>query len=185
MNTQQILKLVGNMHGQGSAPISSPLGLHIDKQLVHKLVQPCITTLQPVHLLDYSFLFHKKVMLCHKEHSKHLYIHSARSPKCSPHLTLKTHAPFNSACDDKINDCGFNLSVAYEQHVLIEENKDNLLQLTKVFPTKFLKLLIRQSFLPLPFCAIRQQVNVSTQLLRYNTLAICTYNLMNKCGNYL
>ena len=42
-------------------------------------------------------------------------------------------------CDDEINDCGFKFSVACEWRVLIEEDKDNLLQFAKVFPTKFLK----------------------------------------------
>ena len=88
MNTQQILKLVGNMLGQVSAPISSPFGPHINKQLAHKLVGPCMTTLQPMYLLDYSVHFYKKVMLHHKEHSKHLYIRGVPSP----HLTLRTHA---------------------------------------------------------------------------------------------
>ena len=100
MNTKQILKLVGNLHGQGSAPISLPFGLQIDKRLVHKLVWPCVTMLQLVYLLDNSVLFHKKVMLRHKEHSKHLY--NAGVP--SPHLTLQMHActiNFNAACDDK------------------------------------------------------------------------------------
>ena len=151
MNTQQIMKLVGNMHGQGSALISSPLGLHINKWLARKLVQPCVTTLQPVHLLDYSVLFHKKVMLHHKEHSKHLYICGVPSP----HLTLQTHTPFNTARDDKINNCGFKFSVACKWHVLIEEDKDNSLQFSKVFPTKFLKLPIHQSFPPPPFCTIQ------------------------------
>ena len=73
----------------------------------------------------------------------------------SPHLTLQTHAPFKAAHDDKINDCGFNFSVACEWRVLIEEDKDNTLQFAKVFPTKFLKLSIRQSFSPPQFCAIR------------------------------
>ena len=39
--------------------------------------------------------------------------------------------------------------------VLIEEDKDNSLQFTKVFPAKFLKLPIHQSFPLPPFCAIR------------------------------
>ena len=77
-------------------------------------------------------------MLHHKEHFKHLYICSVCSPLRSPYLTLQTHAPFNSARDDKINDCGFNLSMACEWCVLIEEDKDNLLQFAKVFPAKFL-----------------------------------------------
>ena len=139
MNTQQIL---GNMHGQGSAPISLPLGLHIDKWLAHKLVQPCVTTLQPMHLLNYSVLFHKKVMLCHKEHSKHLHIGGVPSS----HLTLQTHTPFNAAHDDKINDCGFNFSMACEWRTLIEEDIDNSLQFAKVFSAKFLNLLIHQFF---------------------------------------
>ena len=94
-----------------------------------------------VYLLDYLVFLHKKVMLHQKEHSKH--------------LTLQMHAPFSAACDDKINDCGFNFSVVCEWRVLIEEDKDNSLQFAKVFPIKFLKLLICQSF-PLPlFCTIR------------------------------
>ena len=28
-------------------------------------------------------------------------------------------------------------------------------------------------------------MNVSTQLLEYNALAVCTYSLTNKCDNYL
>ena len=40
----------------------------------------------------------------------------------------------------------FKFSVACECHVLIEKDTDNSLQFTKVFPTKFLKLPICQSF---------------------------------------
>ena len=53
---------------------------------------------------------------------------------------------FNATRDDKINDCGFNFSVAYEWCVLIKEDEDNLLKFAKVLPAKFLKLQIRQSF---------------------------------------
>ena len=47
------------MHGQGSAPVSLPLGL--------------CSIAMPMCLLDYLVLFHKKVMVRHWEHSKHLY----------------------------------------------------------------------------------------------------------------
>ena len=52
---------------------------------------------------------------------------------------------FNATRDDKINDCGFKFTVECQWHVLIEEDKDNLLQFAKVFPAKFFKLPIHQS----------------------------------------
>ena len=74
----------------------------------------------------------------------------------SPHHTqhCKCAHYFNATCNDKINDCGFKFSVVCQWHVLIKD-KDNLLQFAKVFPTKFLKLPIRQSFTPALFYAIR------------------------------
>ena len=96
-------------------------------------------------------LSQESYILCHKEHSKHVYIRGVTSP----HLTLQMHAQFNAKRADKINDCGFNLSVACDWRVLIEEDKDNSLKLAKVFLAKFLKLPIRQSFPPPPFCAIQ------------------------------
>ena len=62
--------------------------------------------------------------------------------------------------DDKINDCGFKFSVACKWCVLIEQDKDDLLQFAKVFPAKFLKLPIHQSFSPSPFCAIWYKITV-------------------------
>ena len=55
------------------------------------------------YLLDYSVLFHEKVMFHHFEHSKHLYIHDIPSQ----YLTLQTLNHFSAAHDGKINDCGF------------------------------------------------------------------------------
>ena len=48
------------------------------------------SSLQPTYPLDYPVLFHKKVMLHHWEHSKHLYIRGIPSPN----LTLHMHASF-------------------------------------------------------------------------------------------
>ena len=45
-----------------------------------------------------------------------------------------------------MNNCGFKFSVACEWCVLIEEDKGNSLEFAKIFLTKFLKLLICQSF---------------------------------------
>ena len=53
-----------------------------------------------------------------------------------------------------MNNCDFKFSMVSEWHVIIEEDKNNLLQFAKVFPTKFLKLPIRQSFTLPPFCTI-------------------------------
>ena len=65
----------------------------------------------------------------------------------------RTHY-FNATRDDEMNDCGFKFSMACKWRVLIEEDKDNLLQFAKVFPAKFLKLAVHQSFIPPPFCAL-------------------------------
>ena len=65
------------------------------------------------------------------------------SPYHTWHCKCEHH--FSATSDDKINDCGFKFCVVYTWHVLIEEDKDNSLEFAKVFPTKFLKLLIRQS----------------------------------------
>ena len=65
------------MHGQGPVLVSSPLGLR------------SITSTAYVSLRLPDF-FHKKVMLHHREHSKHLYIGDIPSP----HLTLQMYAPF-------------------------------------------------------------------------------------------
>ena len=71
----------------------------------------------------------------------------------SPHYKHPHH--FSATRDDKVNDCGFKFSVACEWCVLFKEDKDDSLQFAKVFPTKFLKLLICQSFPPPLFCTIR------------------------------
>ena len=109
------------------------------------------------YLLDYLIIIHKEVMLHHWEHFN-LYVFIFMSSRVLfPHHTWhckRTHY-FSSTRDDKINDCGFKFSVACEWHVLIEEDKDNLFQYAKVFPIKFLKLPICQSFTPPPFCAIQ------------------------------
>ena len=80
-------------------------------------------------------------------------------PECYPLTTLDTanaHTTyFNTTHDDKINDCGFKFSMVCQWRVLNEEDQHNLLQFAKVFPTKFLKLLICQSFTPPPFCVIQ------------------------------
>ena len=62
----------------------------------------------------------------------------------SPRVLLPPHTGrckrtryFNATRDDKINDCGFKFSMAYQWYVLIEGDKDNLLQFAKVFPFKF------------------------------------------------
>ena len=67
----------------------------------------------------------------------------------SPRHTLRCKRAryFNATRDDKINDCGFKFRVACQWRVLIEEGKDNLLQLAKVFSAKFLKLPIRHKVL--------------------------------------
>ena len=77
-------------------------------------------------------------------------------PRYYPLTTLDTANAhhFSATCDDKINICGFKFSVKSEWHVLIKEDKDNLLQFAKDFPSKFLKLLIHQSFSLPPFCTI-------------------------------
>ena len=62
---------------------------------------------------------------------------------------------FSVTCDDQINACGLKFSMACEWHILIEEDKDNLLQFAKVFPTKFLNLPIHQSFILAPFCTVQ------------------------------
>ena len=72
-------------------------------------------------------------------------------PKC---YHCKRSHYFSTTHDDKVNDCGFKFSVACEWCVLFKEDKDDSLQFTKVFPAKFLKLPIHQSFTPPPFCAI-------------------------------
>ena len=51
-------------------------------------------------------------------------------------------------------------------HVLIEEDKDNLLQFAKVF--KLLKLPIYQNFPPTPFCAI-QYISCIVQVIATTT----------------
>ena len=98
-----------------------------------------------------SKLFHKEVLLRQWEHSKHLYIRGI------PHHTwhCKRVHHFTPARDDKINDCGFNLACRTSGVFSSRKTKGNLLQFAKVFPTKFLKLPIRQSFPPPPFCTIR------------------------------
>ena len=91
----------------------------------------------------------------------------------SPHHTWHyRHACyFNATRDDKINNCGFKFSVVCQWHVLIEEDKNNLLQFAKVLPTKFLKLPIRQSFTPLPFCAIQYIFKIySNKLIHAETV---------------
>ena len=70
----------------------------------------------------------------------------------SPHYKCPHH--FSTTCDDKVNDCGFKFSVAGEWCFLFKENKDDSLLFAKVFPAKFLKLPIRQSFSPPPFYTI-------------------------------
>ena len=70
---------------------------------------------------------------------------------------------FSATSDDKVNDCGFKFSVVCEWCVLFKEDKDDSLQFAKVFPAKFLKLPIRQSFPPPPFCAI-QYIHTYTSL---------------------
>ena len=45
-------------------------------------------------------------------------------------------------------------------HALIEDHKEDSLQFAEVFPAKFLKLAIRQSFPPPLFCAI-QHINMN------------------------
>ena len=56
------------------------------------------------------------------------------------------HMPhhFSTTRDDKVNDCGFKFSVACKWCVSFKKDKDDSLQFAKVFPTKFLKLVIRQ-----------------------------------------
>ena len=71
----------------------------------------------------------------------------------SPHYKRPHH--FSATRDNKVNDCGFKFSVVCEWRVLFKEDKDDSLQFAKVFPTKFLKLPIRQSFPLPPFCTIR------------------------------
>ena len=58
-----------------------------------------------------------------------------------PHHLSTTH-------DDKVNDCGFKFSTACKWYVSFKEDKDDSLQFAKVFPAKFLKLVIRQFFPP-------------------------------------
>ena len=56
------LKLVGNMYGQGSALVSSPLGFHINKRLALELVWPRKTTLQPICIFWITqFFFTRKL----------------------------------------------------------------------------------------------------------------------------
>ena len=73
-------------------------------------------------------------------------------PECYP-LTSNAHTILVPHVMIKINDCGLKFSVL-QWRVLIEEDKDDTLQFAKVFPAKFLKLPIRQSFSPPPFCTI-------------------------------
>ena len=92
MNTKQIAEI-----SQGTCMVKgqSRSAHHLDS------VQ---SPLQATYLLDYPFLFHKKVMLHHLQHSKHLYICGISLP----HLTqqMRTHH-FSTAHNDKINHCGF------------------------------------------------------------------------------
>ena len=70
---------------------------------------------------------------------KHLYICVIPSVIPSPHFdAANAHAILTPhVMIMKINDCGFKFSMASQQHVLIKEDKDNLLQFAKVFPAKF------------------------------------------------
>ena len=77
---------------------------------------------------------------------KHLYINVILSVIPSPHLTQQTRTILVPHVMIKLNDCGFEFSMVCEWCALIKEDKDNSLQFTKIFPTKFLKLPIRQSF---------------------------------------
>ena len=120
-------ELLGDPYG---AIYAKPFGLH-------SII--VIATCQ--YLLNYQVLIHKEVTLCHWEHSKLNIFIFMSSLVLSPH----SHH-FSAAHDDKINNCGFKFSMACNWHVLIKENNDNLLKFAKVFPTKFLKLPIRQSF---------------------------------------
>ena len=75
-------------------------------------------------------------------------------PKCYPPTTLGTANVHTILMPHvMIKQMIVILNLAWR--VLTEENKDNLLQFAKVFPTKFLKLPIRQSFILPPFCTIR------------------------------
>ena len=102
-----------------------------------------IVTATCQYLLNYQVLFHKEVTLCHWEHSKLNIFIFMSSLVLSPH----SHQ-FSAAHDDKINNCSFKFSMACNWHVLIKEGNHNLLKFTKVFPAKFLKLPICQSFPP-------------------------------------
>ena len=63
----------------------------------------------PMYLLDYPVLFHKKVVVCHWEHSKHFYI--LWHPQHWYHLTTldtaNVRSLFVTTCDDKISNYGF------------------------------------------------------------------------------
>ena len=54
----------------------------------------------------------------------------------SPHYKRPHH--FSATRDDKVNDCGFKFSVECEWCVLFKEDKGDLLQFAKVFPTTIL-----------------------------------------------
>ena len=58
--------------------------------------------------------------------------------------SLQTPHYFSTTRDDKVNDCGFKFSAVCKWHVSFKEDKDDSLQFAKVFPAKFLKLVIRQ-----------------------------------------
>ena len=70
---------------------------------------------------------------------------------CHPGLLLSPHNTshcqhahhFSAACDDKINNCNFKFSMAYEWCFNLRRQ---VLQLAKVFPAIFLRLPICQSF---------------------------------------
>ena len=110
------------------------------------------------YLLDYLVLFHKEVVLqlLGAFQIKHLIIICVIPGIIPlPYLTLQTRTPFCAARDNKINNCGFKFSMVCKRHILIEEDKDKSLQFAKVFPAKFLKLPIHQSFPLSPFCTIQ------------------------------
>ena len=78
---------------------------------------------------------------------KHLYIYVILS--VIPHYKRPHY--FSATCDDKVMIVALNSA----WQVLIEDDNDDSLQFAKVFPAKFLKLPIRQSFPPPLFCTIK------------------------------
>ena len=90
------------MHGQGSALVSSPLGLCLITTTAYVYVYS--------YLLDYPILFHKKVILCHGEHSNIFMF--VVSPHHTGHCKHVNH--FSTVHDDKITIMVFKFNVPCE-----------------------------------------------------------------------